>query len=174
MVIEAFAKDLIKLIKFAIEHKPIKRISRRRVKGKYVNTSFTSPVSASGDLAKTLTYKLTDTSLSIYANDYIYELIYGKKPTSSAGGNDHNLESQIKKWMSDKGIKAEAGQSQDTLAHLITEKIRKFGSSIYLANHGQNSGLLNNIISQQMIQEYNRKFNVQLGEEFKEAFQNGN
>ena len=44
IVIESFAKDLIKLIRQVIETKPIKRISRRRVKGKYVDSVFYSPV----------------------------------------------------------------------------------------------------------------------------------
>jgi len=101
VVIESFAKELIKLIKNAIYNKPIKRISRRKVKGKYVDTAFSSPVNASGELAKTLRYELTDTYLKIYANDYIFELIYGKKPGGSVDVG------KIKDWMSYKGIKVE-------------------------------------------------------------------
>jgi len=172
IVIENFTKELVKLIQNAIRTKPIKRVSRRMINGKRVDSTFSAPVSASGRLANEITYQITDTGLSIYANDYIYELIYGKKPTSSMGGNDHNLESQIRQWMQAKGIHAEAGQSDDTLALLITNKIRKYGSSIYLASHGNNSGLLENILSQQLISNYNAKFTQQLAEDFKEAFSN--
>jgi len=167
VVIESFAKELIKLIKNAIYNKPIKRISRRKVKGKYVDTAFSSPVNASGELAKTLRYELTDTYLKIYANDYIFELIYGKKPGGSVDVG------KIKDWMSYKGIKVEGNIDTGTLASLIATKINRFGSSIYLANKGQNSGLLENIISQQIISDYNSKFTQQLSEDFKSAFING-
>ena len=172
IVIETFAKDLIKLIQFAIKNKPIKRVSRRKVKGKYVDKVFSSPVNASGDLAKTLRYEITETRLSIYANDYIYDLIYGKPPSKTAMGIDHNLESKIRTWMNVKGISAE-NINDDTLGQLITNKIQKFGSSIYLAHHGNNSGLLENIISDNLIKNYNAKFTKQLSEDFKAAFENG-
>lgn len=170
IVIENFVKDLVKLIQHAIKTKPIKRVSKRRGKP---DKTFSAPVSASGRLANEITYKITDQGVSIYANDYIYELVYGKKPQLSAGGNDHNLEADIKKWMAAKGIRAEGNQSEDTIALLITNKIRKYGSSIYLASHGQNSGLLENVVSNQLIQEYNSKFTKQLETEFQEAFVNG-
>lgn len=169
VVIENFAKDLIKLMQLVIRNKPIKRVSRRRIKGKYVDKTFESPVNASGDLAKTLRYELTGTRLSIYANDYIYDLIWGKPPSNTAMGIDHNLDSKISKWMSDKGIQS-VNIDKDTLSTLITNKIQKFGSSIYLAHHGSNSGLLENIISDNLIRDYNAKFTQQLGEEFKQTF----
>lgn len=169
LVIESFAKELIKLLQDVIRTRPIKRVSRRKVNGKYVDTRFEAPVNASGNLAKTLRYELNDTSLSIYANDYIYDLIWGKPPSKSAMDNDHNLEGKIKSWMSDKGISS-LTTSDDNLSHLITNKIQKFGSSIYLAHHGQNSGLLENILNEQMIKNYNAKFTQQLSEEFKAVF----
>lgn len=170
IVIENFAKDLIKLMQNVIRNKPIKRISRRRVNGKYIDKPFESPVNASGNLAKTLRYEITGTRLSIYANDYIYDLIYGKAPSKTAMGIDHNLESKIRSWMSSKGIES-INMDDDTLAQRITNKIQKFGSSIYLAHHGQNSGLLENLISDNLIRDYNAKFTQQLESEFKQAWQ---
>jgi hypothetical protein len=172
VVISNFAKEFIKLIQFAIKNKPIKRISRRKVKGKYIDKVFSAPVNASGELAKTLRYEITNTSLSIYANDYIYDLVYGKAPSNTAMGIDFNLESKIKKWIGDKGISSE-NISDDNLSHLIANKIQKFGSSIYLAHKGGNSGLLENIINDNLIRDYNSKFTKQLSEDFKAAFNNG-
>ena len=96
IVVEAFAKDFIKLIQEIIKTRPIKRISRRKVKGKYVDKAFSAPVNASGELAKTLNFQITDKGLSIWANDYIYDLVYGKPPSKSAMGNNHNLEADIR------------------------------------------------------------------------------
>jgi len=169
LVIESFAKELIKLVQEVIRTKPIKRVSRRKVKGKYVDKAFESPVNASGNLAKTLRYEITDTSLSIYANDYIYDLIWGKAPGKSL---DNNFNDKIKNWMNAKGIQS-INASEETVASLIANKIQKFGSSIYLAYNGQNSGLLENIINQQMITNYNLKFTKQLETEFKSIFTNG-
>lgn len=170
VVIESFAKELIKQIKFVIENKPIKRVSKRY---RQPDKVFYAPVSASGNLANTLRYELTDQHLKIFANDYIYELIFGKRPTLSATENDLQLENKIKQWMADKGIRPDNGTSQDTLAYLITRKIRDYGSSIYLASHGQNSGLLNNVLQQTMITDYNAKFTQQLSTEFTQAFLDG-
>lgn len=172
VVISNFAKDVIKILQNVIREKPIKRVSRRRVKGKYVDKVFYAPVNASGELAKTLRYEITETRLSIYANDYIYDLVWGKAPSSTASGIDFNLEGKISKWMGEKGIES-VDVDKDTLAQLITNKIQKFGSSIYLAYQGKNSGLLENIISDNLISDYNSKFTKQLGEDFKAAFMNG-
>jgi len=172
VVISNFAKDVIKILQNVIREKPIKRVSRRRVKGKYVDKVFYAPVNASGNLAKTLRYEITETRLSIYANDYIYDLVWGKAPSGSASGIDFNLESKISKWMDEKGIES-VDVNKDTLAQLITNKIQKFGSSIYLAHQGKNSGLLENIINDNLIKDYNSKFTTQLGEDFKAAFMNG-
>lgn len=172
VVISNFAKDVIKILQNVIREKPIKRVSRRRVKGKYVDKVFYAPVNASGELANTLRYEITETRLSIYANDYIYDLVWGKSPSGTASGIYFNLEGKISKWMGEKGIES-VDVDKDTLAQLITNKIQKFGSSIYLAHQGKNSGLLENIISDNLISDYNSKFTKQLGEDFKAAFMNG-
>lgn len=149
-VINNFANEFIELIRVAIKTKPIKRVSRRQVNGKFVDTKFEAPVNASGNLANTLRYEITDTSLSIWANDYIYDLVYGKKPSQVDI-------TTIKNWLNDKGI-SEIDTNQDTLARLVSTKIARFGSSIYLATQGNNSGLLDNILSEQIKSEYNANF----------------
>ena len=185
VVITNFAKELIRLIRLAIETKPINRVSRRMKNGKVELKRFQSPVNASGNLAKTLRYEITDTRLSIYANDYIYDLVWGKPPSTTASSIDHNLEGKIRKWIDDKGLgqaqeieilgqKVTLAADKDTMAALITNKIQKHGSSIYLAYQGKNSGLLENIINDNLIKDYNSKFTRQLSEDFKAAFENGN
>lgn len=168
VVISNFAKELVKGIKDVIKNRPIERVKIRIRGGMISRTRFKAPVYSSGELYRSIKYVLTDTNLSIYANDYIYDLVWGVPPNKDNKVSD----STIKKWMSDKGIEVEK-EDEDTIASLITRKIRDYGSSIYLAYQGKNSGLLENIISDNLISDYNSKFTKQLGEDFKAAFMNG-
>jgi hypothetical protein len=164
IVINEFVKELVQMIKTVIKTKPVTRVALRSNKGKQTKRTFSAPVNASGDLANSITYKITDTSIKIYGNDYVYYLVHGRKPTS--GGGNGTLKDQIKQWMSDKGIKPEGDMSTDTLAFLITRKIHRHGSSIYLAGK-KNSGLLDNILTEQIVKKYNAKFTQQLEQELK-------
>lgn len=168
VVISNFAKELVAGIKEAIKSKPIERVKIRINGGMISRTHFKAPVNASGNLYRSIKYVLTDTNLSIYANDYIYDLVWGVPPNKDNKVSD----ASIKKWMKDKGIEVEK-EDEDTIASLITRKIRDYGSSIYLGNWGKNSGLLENIINDNLIKNYNSKFTKQLGEDFKAAFMNG-
>jgi hypothetical protein len=168
VVIQAFARELVDGIKDAIKNKPIDRVKIRIRGGMISRTHFKAPVYSSGELYRSIKYVLTDTNLSIYANDYIYELIWGVPPNKDNKVSD----SSIKKWIRDKGIEIEK-EDEDTIASLITRKIRDYGSSIYLAHYGKNSGLLENIVNDQMINSYNVKFTQQLKEDFIKAFKDG-
>lgn len=163
LVIEEFAKELLALIRNAIKTKPIERVSLRKQNGQQTARRFSAPVNASGKLAETLRYELTDKGLSIWANDYIYKLVWGEPPNQQNEiSND-----EIKTWFKHKGIEPEGDMSEDTLAGLVVNKIKNHGSSIYLAlASGKNSGLLENIVNDDLISNYNNKFTQQLKEEF--------
>jgi hypothetical protein len=143
LVIDNFSKKIVEVIKQQIKTKPVKRVSVKTSNGKVSKSSFSSPVNASGKLVNSVSYEITDVGITISANDYIYYLLYGRKPTKSGGGG--TLKDTIKQWMRDKGIKPDGDMTEDTLAFLITRKIHKYGSSIYLAN--QPTTLLDNILS---------------------------
>lgn len=162
VVIDAFARELVEMIRNVIKTRPIERVSLRNQNGKQTTRRFSAPVNASGNLAATLRYELTETNLSIYANDYIYKLIWGEPPNE----NNKVSNDEIKAWFKSKGIEPEGDMSEDTLASLVVNKIKKHGSSIYLSHQGKNSGLLENIVNESLITEYNNKFTAQLKEEF--------
>jgi len=158
IVIDEFARELVKMIQNVIRTRPIKRVSLRNKNGKQTRSTFYAPVNASGNLAETLRYELTETNLSIYANDYIYKLIWGDPPNPNNSVSNEDL----KAWFKTKGISPEGDMSEETLASLVKKKIQDHGSSIYLAHQGKNSGLLENIVNEQLISEYNNKFTQQL------------
>lgn len=167
IVIEKLAEAILIAIRQAIKTKPLKRVSLRFEKGKQVRREFSAPANASGDMAALTRYEITDTSLIFYAPDYIYDSIFGKRPAGTASSIDHNLESEIKKWIGYKGIESEKFDT-DQLAYLITNKIQRYGNSIWLYGRGQDSGLLNNIITPNLIKDYNTKFTKQIELEIKQ------
>ena len=169
IVIEQFAKELIVKIGEVFKHKNIMRKSVRYEGGKRIERTYSSPISASGNLVKSLRFNLTETHLEIWSEDYVYFLIHGRKPTK--GGGSGAVKDKIRDWIDHKGIKADI--DKDTLAYLIARKIHREGNSIYLYYQGKNSGLLNNILTEEMKQEFNDKFTRQLGEDLANEF-NGN
>lgn len=166
VVLEQFAKQVIEQTKQVFKTKNISRKSVRFEGGKKIESTFSSPVSASGSLANSLRYEITDTQLIIYANDYAYFLIYGRKPTQQNGSG--KVKQDIKSWIRAKGIKSDIDENQ--LAYLISRKIHRFGNSIYLFSGNNNSGLLNNIITEALKKEFNDKFVNQLGEDLQTEF----
>lgn len=161
IVVERLAEAILFAIRSAYVNKPLKRISLRFENGKQVRREFQAPVNASGNLSAQTRYEISDTSLIFYAPSYIYELIYGKRPATNASDIDHNLESGIRSWIDKKGVESEKFD-KDQLTYLIANKIQKYGNSIWLYGRGQDSGLLNNIITPNLIKDYNSKFTRQL------------
>lgn len=157
LIIEQFAAKVVAEIKHVLKTKPLTRKSVRYEGGVRTESTFQSPVSASGKLANSVRFELTETELIIYAEDYIYFSIYGRKPTRTDGDG---FVDKIKEWIKDKGIVSTI--DNDTLAFLISRKIYREGNSLYLFSGKKNSGLLENIITSQTIKEYNDKFTKQL------------
>jgi hypothetical protein len=166
ILLEQFAQKVIDDLKIVLKTKPIPRKSVRYEDGKRIEKSFSAPVSASGKLADSLTYEITDTQLIIKGNDYIYFSIYGRAPTTKAGSG--TVKDKIKQWIKDKGIQSDISENQ--LAYLISRKIHREGNSIYLFSGKKNTGLLDNVITTEMVKEFNDKFTKQIEADIAEEF----
>ena len=158
VLIEQFAQKVITDLKIILKTKPIPRKSVRYEQGKRIEKTFSAPVSASGRLANSLRYEITDTQLIIWGEDYIYFSIYGRAPTTKAGSG--TVKDKIKQWIKDKGITSDISENQ--LAYLISRKIHREGNSIYLFSGKKNTGLLDNVITNEMIKDFNDKFTKQI------------
>lgn len=106
------------------------------------------PPNASGALYDSIRYEATEDSLKVYALDYIYYLVHGRK----AGKKPPRA--VIRKWIDDKGILPQADASgrtisKDSLAFLIQRKIGDKGTLI--AQQG-GSDLLSSILTESFIQ----------------------
>lgn len=80
-------------------------------------------VNSSGRLADSVAYQVTESSLVVTADDYIYYLQFGRKP------GKFPPKQPILEWIRSKPINSDI--SEDSLAFLIQRKISKEGTSIY-------------------------------------------
>lgn len=105
------------------------------------------PANASGALAKSIRFDVSDGTLTIYGLDYIYYLENGRKP-----GTFPNVQS-ILDWIDAKGIMSQLTDkkiSKDSLAYLIGRKIATKGTTVYQQG---GSDLVSAIINTGLIQE---------------------
>ena len=86
-----------------------------------------SGISASGNLQRSIYYKLTDNRLTVYGAPYAKTAEEGRGPTQKAGGD---LRAQIRRWIDDKGIIPD-GITKDSLAFLISRKIHREGTALF-------------------------------------------
>jgi hypothetical protein len=134
-VLNKFGQTLVSEIKFALANKDL--------------TGY-GPSVASGDLINSIRYEVTNDELIIYALDYIGALQYGRKPTSNGNQGGRTLKERIRMWLDQKGIEPD-DISKDSLAYLIARKIHREGTTIYRRTNGENSGLLDDIINQVLV-----------------------
>lgn len=163
IVISNFAKELIQRFGDAIRNKPLARTSVRYVNGEMVMTNFSATANASGKSVRSLSYEITDKALIIKGEESIFTLIHGRKPTENSGSG--SVKDAIRDWVRAKGI-VSSDISEDSLVFLISRKIHREGSSIYIRNKGANSGLLTNVLNEQILDDFNSKFTAQLIKEF--------
>ena len=81
-------------------------------------------VNASGRLAKSVRYDVKNSTLTVYAEQYIGALEFGRKPGKKPPRD------VIRKWIDEKGI-IPNGISKDSLAFLIQRKIGEEGTTIW-------------------------------------------
>jgi len=119
---------------------------RDAIKTKPISNFGKSPVDASGRLHDSVEFKVTDTGIQILANDYIYYLEYGRKPSENDNAGGPKLYDVILDWIDDKGI-VPTDITKESLAFLITRKIHREGTTIYRQHKGQSSGLIETAIT---------------------------
>lgn len=169
IVVSQLAQELIEKVASAIRSKPIQRTSVRYEKGERITTNFAEPANTTGNLIRSLQFRITETHLIIEGADYVYYLIHGRKPTKSGGSG--SVKEEIQKWVRAKGIVSQ-DISEQQLVYLITRKIHREGSSIYIRWKGQENSLFSNIVTTELLEEFNRKFTAQLVEELRAEFGN--
>jgi hypothetical protein len=81
-------------------------------------------VNASGRLAKSVRYDVKNSTLTVYAEQYIGALEFGRKP------GKRPPRQVIRDWIDEKGI-IPNGISKDSLAFLIQRKIGEEGTTIW-------------------------------------------
>lgn len=100
------------------------------------------PVNASGALADSVRFELTDGVLRVYALDYSYYLEHGRKPGKMPP------RAAIVKWIQDKGITPRI--PINSLAYLIQKKIGAKGTTIFEQG---GSDLISGIINDTLIND---------------------
>jgi hypothetical protein len=108
---------------------------------------------ASGNLLNSVRYEVNNgNELIIYAAQYIGALQFGRKPTQSTSPSNPTLKENIRQWIDVKGIEPD-GISKDSLAYLISRKIHNEGTVIYKKNNGMSSGLLDDVLGEELTKE---------------------
>jgi hypothetical protein len=143
--LEARLNELgVKLTEQLVNDIQTKLIQRRGANG-----TFESVVNASGKLAKSIRFEVTNgTVLSIYGNDYIQFLENGRRP------GKRPPTSVILQWIDDKGIIPD-GISKDSLAFLIARRMGEEGSTIYQAG---GSDLVSGIFNEELQRSIEAEF----------------
>ena len=131
IAVRRFAEETAELVRKAILSK---------------NVTGYGPSNASGKLVKSVEIEYHSSGFRILAEHYIYYLIYGRKP-----GRFPNV-TAIRSWIQDRGIKSEL--PINSLAYLIARKIAEEGSSVWRKYKGADSGLLDEALSDERINEF--------------------
>lgn len=111
-------------------------------------------VNASGKLAESVRYDVTNNgeTLRVYAEDYIYYLVHGRK------NGKRPPKQAIREWIDAKGISPD-GISKDSLAFLIARKIGESGTTIYQQG---GSDLVSDIITDELVIQVKQELNDRL------------
>lgn len=163
--------DFIRQVLDAIKNKPIDRVSMRfnRATGEYDRRAFKATVNASGRLYDSVQKRFYDDGVVVRCEEYINDLIFGKPPGEPVDQTD------IQQWMEDKKLPRLGYKTPGP--KLISDKINKFGSSIFIAHQGKDSGLLSDVnieaalltLKQKLTEKYANQVAAEIVETFKIA-----
>lgn len=146
--LEEFGERIVKELRNEIKFEPV---PRRNGKSYVLN--------ASGDLEKTLRYEVKDGVLRVYANHYIYYLLFGRKPGKKPPRD------VIVKWIQDKGIQSNI--PIQSLAFLIQRAIGERGTLLYPQGARY---IIDNIINENFVSALNSELMSGLLTEVVESF----
>lgn len=137
--LQAIGESIVTELKDAIKNKPVTKYGA---------------VNASGKLYDSIRYEVVNNgeTLLIYAEDYIYYLVNGRKP------GEMPPKDKIREWIDVKGLQPE-GISKDSLAYLIARKIANEGTEIYKQG---GSTLLSDIINTMRVEEIRNSLQTEL------------
>lgn len=125
------------------------------IRSKKISNFLQSSVYASGDLEQSVDGYIYESGFVIKANDYVYYLEFGRRPTrggASGGIGGMTLQKRIRKWIDDKNITPrEKNMTKDSLAFLITRKIHKEGTTIWRHFKGKPSGLISDVFNTEWV-----------------------
>lgn len=148
-VLTKYGERIVAQLKNDIKNKPLPRRGGK---------SFVAD--ASGDLEKSVNYKLVNggKTLQIWANGYIYYLMFGRKP------GKRPPREVIVKWIQDKGIQSDI--PVNSLAFLIQRAIGKEGTTLYPTG----STLLSDIMNEELINDLKSDLFIQIVDEAVTSF----
>ena len=105
-------------------------------------------VNASGRLAKSVRYDVKNSTLTVYAEQYIGALEFGRKSGKKPPRD------VIRKWIDEKGI-IPNGISKDSLAFLIQRKIGEEGTTIWQQGGSDLvSGIFNDALTKEIENDF--------------------
>ena len=105
-------------------------------------------VNASGRLAKSVRYDVKNSTLTVYAEQYIGALEFGRKSGKKPPRD------VIRKWIDEKGITPN-GISKDSLAFLIQRKIGEEGTTIWQQGGSDLvSGIFNDALTKEIENDF--------------------
>ena len=129
-ILHKYGERIVKQLSEDIKNKPL---TRRGGKSFVAN--------ASGNLAESLRYEVSNGTLKVYANHYIYQLVFGRKP------GKRPPREVIVQWIKDKGIQSDI--PIQSLAYLIQRSIGENGTTLYPSG----STLLSDIINESLVND---------------------
>jgi len=123
-MIEPVLKSYMQQVRDAILYKPVERRSR------YMGT-FAAPVNATGRLANSLGYEVTEFGGYVYCSDKIDYVLYGRPP-----GKKPPIQ-PLAEWVRAKGLQISP--------YAVSENIGRFGTTIWQRWQGEESNLLEDV-----------------------------
>ncbi len=138
-------------VKDAIKNKPIERSTKAQ-------GSFSAVANATGRLAESLRFEVSEEALEVFALDYIDKLVFGQAPSRL----DNVSVFEIEEWIRAKGLELSSVS--------VMYNLQKNGSSIWQKWQGENSGLLNDISLEEQITQVKEKLVLKTTADIKSDF----